>query len=334
MGLTSGTVASYTLSGQNMRESLSDIIYDISPTSTVFLSSIGRESEDKNTYTEWLTEKLAAAATNAALEGEDAPANSTHTVTHRVGNYHQILTKTIEVSGTAAKINPAGGKQLARELSVKSRELKRDLEFALVNDQVGVVGNSSTARKMAGLGSWLITNCYWAAAATGTETKPTMSSTNDGYPQTAAVDPATLGQFVEADLVTMVNGLWQAGADIEGSFLMVDGVTKHYFSQFPGIATRFKEIPKGQMATIVGASGLYVSEHGEFSVVANLFQSTTAPRGYMVDPAMVSVTYVRPFFTKDLAETGDAIKKQMLVECTLKVRNEAGMAQMRGLLTQ
>lgn len=54
-----------------IREDLANIIYDISPVDTPFMSNIGRDTA-ANTYFEWQTDELAAAGANAAVEGADA----------------------------------------------------------------------------------------------------------------------------------------------------------------------------------------------------------------------------------------------------------------------
>ena len=55
-----------------IREDLSNIIYNISPEETPFMSNIGKSSCD-NTYFEWQTDSLASASTsNRVAEGDDA----------------------------------------------------------------------------------------------------------------------------------------------------------------------------------------------------------------------------------------------------------------------
>ena len=67
MAVPSNTYMRYTSIG--VREDLSDVIYDISPTDTPIMSSIGK-SKATNTLHEWQTDSLAAASTtNALIEG-------------------------------------------------------------------------------------------------------------------------------------------------------------------------------------------------------------------------------------------------------------------------
>ena len=44
---------------------------------------------------------------------------------------------------------------------------------------------------------------------------------------------------------------------------------------------------------------------------------------YVLDKSMWEISYLRPFQQKELSKTGDSEKKQLLVEYTLEMRNEA-----------
>lgn len=97
MAQPTNTFSQYDAKGN--REDLSDIIYDISPTETPFLSSIGK-TKATSTKHEWQTDALAAAVSNnAVIEGDEATMDAS-TATTRVFNYTQISDKTATVSGT------------------------------------------------------------------------------------------------------------------------------------------------------------------------------------------------------------------------------------------
>ena len=74
-----------------------------------------------------------------------------------------------------------------------------------------------------------------------------------------------------------------------------------------------------------------MSDFGTINVVPNRFQPEN--RAYLIDPAMLAVAYLRSFQTVVLAKTGDNTKRMLLVEYALKVRNEKGLATVRGLQT-
>jgi len=67
MAIATNTRTTYGAIG--IREDLSNIIYNISPMDTPFMSSVGKGSCD-NTYFEWQTDELTAAAANQQLEGD------------------------------------------------------------------------------------------------------------------------------------------------------------------------------------------------------------------------------------------------------------------------
>ena len=67
MAVVTGTFKTYEAIGN--REDLEDIIFDISPTETPFVSNIDRVDADAVLH-EWQTDVLAAAATNQTLEGK------------------------------------------------------------------------------------------------------------------------------------------------------------------------------------------------------------------------------------------------------------------------
>jgi hypothetical protein len=76
-----------------IREDLADIIYNIAPTDTPFMSNVGKGSAS-GTYHEWQTDDLTAAADNKVAEAAAAPAAES-VATTRVGNYTQIASKTV-----------------------------------------------------------------------------------------------------------------------------------------------------------------------------------------------------------------------------------------------
>ena len=132
MAIVANTFQTYGAIGN--REDLSDIIYNISPTDTPFMSSIGKEKA-AGTLHEWQTDALAAAAANAQVEGDEITFNAV-TPTVRINNQTQISRKSVIVSGTQDTVNSAGrNNELAYQISKSSKELKRDMEVVLTANQ-------------------------------------------------------------------------------------------------------------------------------------------------------------------------------------------------------
>ena len=300
------TFTAHSAIGQ--REDLTDIIYDISPTETPFMSSIGK-TKATAVYHEWQTDSLAAATTaNAAVEGADAT-SATLAPTVRLGNYCQIIQKTVQVSGTLDAVNKAGRKsEKAYQLAKASAELKRDLETILLANQGRSAGTSTTARKLGSVLSWIKTNSDVGSGGADPATIG-VSTRTDGTQRT----------FTEALLKTVVSEVFVSGGSPK--ILMVGAAGKQKVSSFAGIAAQRYMAPGNTPTTIIGAADVYMSDFGTMSVVPNRFMRTRD--ALILDPEYAALAYLRPFQTNDLAKTGDSENTQLLAEVTLEVKNEA-----------
>ena len=140
-----------TYSTVGIREDLQDAIYDISPTTTPFMSTVGR-TKAKNTKHEWQTDSLSDVdLANAQVEGADA-VSPTLTSTTMNDNWTQISDKVVQVSSTDDVVDKAGRTtETAYQLAKASSELKRDMESILLSDQAGNAGTTSTARTLKGI---------------------------------------------------------------------------------------------------------------------------------------------------------------------------------------
>ena len=300
------TFTAHSAIGQ--REDLSDVIYSISPTETPLLNTLAR-SKATAVFHEWQTDSLAAATTaNAAVEGADAT-SATLSPTVRLGNYTQIVQKTIQVSGTLDTVNKAGRKsEKAYQLARASSELKRDIETILCANQARSAGNSSTARTMGSMLSWLTTNVD--KASNGANPTTIGSTTrSDGTTRT----------FTETLLKNVVASVFSAGG--APKVLMVGTSGKQKVSSFAGIAAQRYMAPADAPTTIIGAADVYLSDFGSISVIPNRFMR--ARDAFILDPEYAAVAYLRPFATNELAKAGDSDKTQILAELTLEMRNEA-----------
>ena len=304
------TYQTYTAIG--MREDLSDLIYNISPTDTPFMSSIGKTKATAVLH-EWQTDSLdAAVLTNAAVEGA-AASDATMSPTVRVGNRTQIFQKTIKISGTLDAVDKAGRKsEKAYQLAKASAEVKRDIELTLLSNQTATNGNSSTARKLGGLQAWLATNGDFGVGGSA------------GSLGTTARTNGTNRTFTETELKTVIKEVYQSGGNPK--VLMVNPGHKQTVSAFAGIAAQRYMAPSNEPTTIIGAADVYLSDFGTVSVVPNRFMNSTNScdeTAFVVDPDMAAVAYLRPFQTNELAKTGDSEMTQLLAELTLEVKNEA-----------
>jgi len=306
MAIVSNTFTTYSAKG--IRENLSNIIYNISPEETPFQSNIGKDSV-QNTLYEWQTDSLQAAATNAQLEGDDIGTYDPVTATVRMQNYCQISRKTVVLSNTEEVVNKAGRKsELAYQLAKKGAELKRDMELVMVQSQVASAGSTSAARTTGSVLAFIKTN----TDTTGTDPSYTT------LPNSLRTD-GTVRTFTETILKNVIQKTWTSGGTPK--ILMTGPVNKQRVSGFAGIAaTRYNIEGGAKPATIVGAADVYVSDFGNVTVVANRFQRERD--ALVLDPEYASVAYLRPFQQMELAKTGDAEKRLLIVEYGLKITSE------------
>ncbi len=310
MAQPSETFDSYDAEGN--REDLSDIIYNISPTETPFMSMCGR-GKAKATYTEWQIDTLASVdTTNAQVEGDNATEDAI-AATSRPGNRTQISDKVISISGTQDVVNKAGRKkELSYQLAKKGKELKRDMEAIITRNQASVAGNATTARKTGSLEAWYETNTERGAAGSPADGGFDGTNTVD-----AAVDSSSQYAMTEALLKTVISGCWTNGGD--PTVIMCGPINKANISAFTGNSTRYD---KGEDKKLVAAIDIYVSDFGTHRVVPNRFSRDRVV--HVLSPKLWSVMYLRSFRQHALAKIGDSERRQLLVEYALCSKNEAG----------
>ncbi len=294
-----------TFDSIGIREDLADIIYNISPTETPFMSNVGRGSS-KGTFHEWQIDALDAAADNKAVEGDDAAAGAI-TPTTRVGNFTQISDKVVSISGSDLSADNAGrASEMAYQMALKGLELKRDMETGLIGTNKGrASGSSGVAREYGAVLSWIATN--ESVGATG------VAPTGDG---TDARTDGTPRTFTESMLTDVIDQIWVSGGNPD--VIMANSTQKRVITGFTGNAAKFKEVDDKK---IINAVDVYVSDYGDLSVVPNRFQRQRDV--FVFETDMWSVDFFRDFQTVDLAKTGDNERKQMLAEYTLTSKQEA-----------
>jgi hypothetical protein len=304
-----------TYQAKGLREDLTSLISNISPKETPFMSAIGNGGRAKAVLHEWQTDALAAAVTtNAQIEGDDIATFGAMTPTVRLGNYAQISRKLIIVSDTNEVVDKAGrDSEMAYQTAKAAAELKRDLETTCLSNQPASAGNSTTARKTAGLIPFLFTNTDFG----GSGVDPVYTT----LPDDDRTD-GTLRTTTELMLKTVISSAWGEGAS--PNLIFVNSEQKVVISGFDGEYAKTFDTSKVKPGAIIAAADVYVSDFGTLSVVPDRFMRQRDM--FVIDPAYASMVFLRPYKTVKLAKTGDAEKKMLIVEWLLKVHNEKAHA--------
>lgn len=301
MSVPSGTFQTYQAIGN--REDLIDIITNISPMETWFTSNTG-STRAIATYHEWQTDTLAVATTNAQIEGDDF-ASTAATPTTRLGNFCQILAKVFQISETQRAVVAAGRNDEVDYQTLKnSKELARDIEFALVINSASASGASGTARKLKGALGWIATN-----VTTATATSETLSESR-----------------FNANLALV----WAQGG--YPSVTLVGSYQKQKISGFTSNTRRIEAEEKKLVNTV----DIYESDFGTIMVRLHHTMHDIQP-GYVLNLGAMELwvkAWLRPVNRIELAKTGSSDKYKIEAELTLECRNEKGSGLMTGFFQQ
>lgn len=303
-----------TANAKNVKEDLSNIISMISPEETPVYTAIGKVKATAVKH-EFLKDSLAAANKDNALSDAGEAPDATLTTPDRLGNYTQVFSKTVAVSGTLQAVQTVGGNELSRQIAKAGKELKRDFEAAIVSANPSI---ASGTRKLAGMESWIVTNANHGASGN-------TAGYNAGTGLVGAVTAGTGRAFTEAQFISALQGIWNAGGN--PSTVIAPGSLKTKISNsFTGAGSKQQNADK---KTINQAVDIYVSDFGTVDIIPHRFMSSTTVIAY--DPELWAVATLRGIEKKELGKTGDADKYFLTSEITLEAKNEAGNAKIADL---
>ena len=301
-----------TYSATADREQLSDVIYNISPQATPFMSAIGKNSI-KNVVFDWQTENLPTPSGAGQLEGFEL-SRSASTATSRVSNVAQISSRDATVTGSQQASDPAGKKsEMAHQLAIMAKALKRDMETALCQKGAKTTGNATTARVTGGFESWITSNV----------SRGTNGAGNGGG---AAPTDGTQRALTEALLKSVLQSCFSNGG--EPSLAICGPVNKQKISGFTGRASARQMIDAN---TVEASVSIYASDFGELKIVPSNFSRERSL--LLVDPDYAKVSYLRDFKTVDISTIGDAETKMIVAEYGLEMSNEAAHGIVADLTT-
>lgn len=311
--LASVVTNTYTSGFSNSQKpSVDDNIGLFSPTDTPFMANMSKEKAVQ-VYEEWLEDDLAAAAENAHIEGFDVTTTE-GTEPARTGNYCQIFEKDFAVSNTAETVQKYGrSSELGRLRMLKTKELSRDMEYALLNG-VQSSGSGSTPRKMKGAFSWV--------------------NTTDGRYYTFSATPAATNHITEDILLGVLQAVWDQG--VEADTVLCPMTQKRKISAFTD-GGRLTINQNASEKKVTMSIRVIETDMGTVAVMAERFIAPTDVSGTKYDKILVykkdifSRMTLRPVKETTLATTGDSEKRMLVTEMTLKCRTQKGLGAITNL---
>jgi hypothetical protein len=304
---------------------------------TPFLNGCGRGTAD-NTLFEWQTDSLKTAASNMQIEGNDYTSTA-ETEPVRLTNYTQISATQVQSSGTAEAVDFAGRKSTqAYQLAKRAKEMKRDMEYMLLEGTVKSAGSSGVARNTACFSSWIGTTAVGTSNVVAASTGGGLTNNGSSSP-VVGPDGTTEAGTGGADTTTtiaLINNvaerIWKLGGTPDT--ILCDSTVKGTISSSSVggavVAAPRKDIGSKDNITAVNAVDVLVTDFGTFKVVPDRFIPTTQVD--FVDFDLWSVDYLRPFRTETLAKSGDSVKQLLIAEYGLRAKNGNGSGQLKSAI--
>lgn len=307
-----------TFNSNRVREQLMDKIYNVSVQDTPFLSLIKREKVS-GVFEEWLTDNFASGGANKVEQGNQVAVAAT-TPTDRYGNRTQISEKSFGVTGTQEAVEKAGGKsEYNIQLAKKMVELKKDMEFACLQNTTSIAAAAGVAPQTRGMLGWIATNTDFNAGGTPAGANP------NPLTNTAPTDGATRA-FTEGLFKNVLQKMFDSGADVTGTYAFLPSAQRTIFDGFTGGQTRFD---KAEDATLHATLEVYVGPFGRVKAVnARHMRSRDV---FIVNPEFVSLGILRPMNDEKLAKKGDVTEYMVNAEYMLLCKNEKAHGAVRDL---
>ena len=293
------------------REDLANIIYNIDPADTPFFSMSGRRTATNRQF-DWSTDVLPAVnLANAQIEGFIF-APSTSAAPGRLHNVAQISERDATVTGSQEAAEPAGKKdEMAYQLALKSKALKRDMESIVVQSQPLAFGSGTTGSEVA-----RTTRALEHFLSNNVTVGNTMGGTGYVAPasETAAITDGTQRAFTEVLLKAAMQLAYARGA--EPSVLMVGPGQKGVISTFVGRVNTRQNI---QADEILATASVYASDFGDLKVLPSRWCRNRS--AFLLDPEYAAIAYYRSFQKKPMPISGDATANLIVAEWGLECRN-------------
>jgi hypothetical protein len=315
------------------REDLLDIIVNISPEETTFLSSWPKVPA-ANVYHEWLLDSLEQPGDpdNGVLDVHCTPESSDAVFPVlsprcRVGNYTHILRKTYDVSETQRAVNNAGlADEYAYQKMKALKELAMLIEFALIHSQrqvqaapqnEGECVSPQTCRRMDGL----LAIMGWA-----TTDFSCLDSERQGTTLTPVGSPCH--DLTLADIDDLNELMWAKGANPKTIY--VNAFQKRAISALAMPNGENRQIA-AEKKMVINSIDYYESDFGLRAVKLHRYIPNDVL--VMLDEDFGRIAVLRPVKSYELAKVGNSDKGMVEGELTLEWRAPAGAGQIDNLCT-
>ena len=324
------------------KEDLANFISMVTRDETPFMASIGK-TKAKAIYHEWQTDELLAPGSNAVAEGSTfstvAGAQAAGGDRTRLGNYTQINSKTVQVSGTKRSVDQAGvADEYAYQLKKVGTEMRRDLELDLVhsfNDK-----NGSGTRTMGGFQAYVNDNVV-NAGETAAYTAPSTKGIGTAGAINRGASDANLDAIELSDVDDIMQTIYEQGG--KATTLMTSPKNKRELSSKAHGTAQNTVRNLDDSGKIRQSIELFDSDFGSIQIVPNYIMgldfntgsgATTNSKDFsalVYDPSFFKIATLRPLQETEVGQQGDSTIGQIVEECTLAVSSPKSAGMIVGL---
>ena len=289
------------------REDVLDLITNIDPEETPFLSRLGT-TRSYNRYHEWLQDTLESgtASGGSTVEGASAVKRALDARARKY-NWSQITSYTFGISGTQEATSQYGLE------SDYAYQLEKAMKIVKIQqEQILLLSTSSTG----GMGS---------TCATGARTMTGLIDCLQSNVQTGSAGSCALTETLFNNLLQTVFENGNGYPDIA----FCNGFNKRRISAFQTSNTR--QLNMTESSTLRNTIVTYMSDFGDIAIVLDRWVSkATIP---VLQMEKFKIAYLRKPFVQQLGITGDSKDAQVLTEYTLEFLNEASSGKLSALAT-
>ena len=299
-----------TYDSNSIKEDISTVIYNVDPSEVPLLSSIAKTSAT-NTLHQWQTDTLrSAVSTNKNIEGDATTAEARSAVA-KLHNFTQIFKNAVTVSGTDQSVTNIGyGKQMTHEIVKVAKEQKTDIEASIFANLPSVAGNSTTARQLGGLTSYITSNV--------TNIGSGGANPSGSVPGATARTNGTQTVFNQTKFDACMQSIWEKGGNPDTVYL-----SAAQMSRALGFVGNNNERATAQNGKVAQLLSIYMTPWGSVTFTPSRHQA--ARDVFILQTNMLALASLRPMKNEPLAKNGDNVTRQVLTEATLVVRNEKSL---------
>lgn len=297
--------------GSSNREDLRQLSTILEPEQTPVSSLIKRTTADALLH-EWTLDRLADVDTDGVIEGTDVDAfDDKFEDLDRVGNRVQIFRKSYKVSRQQNRVKSAAPVNIARAEMKALKEVKRNVEAAILSDNDRVAGSGATAAKLRGLGDWL------------DSAGPSDVSSN--YRTPAASIDANGVSITETQFNTVIQSLHDESGQVNQLHAVLDSSLRRAVSEFTRAegattATQYNVHQSAESKKMTLSVNIYDSDFGYVKILTSNNKCSPVAggaldRGYIINPNYLALADLDPMTSERLEDQGGGPRG--FVECAL-----------------